>query len=379
MKNHSAENITGSISFEKKIIGYFLLVLLIIVSIIFIYKKISDDYKVSREWVTHTEHILTLSDSILANEKDIIIETRGYIITGNPNSLVSYKQNNLSFDTNLLKLKSLVKDNPLQEKRLDSVQNYYKKYTIIREHAIAIRNKKDFQLADEIPLIDAADKVLTDLHNIFNSIQADEKRLLVKRKEDFKQRTAASALVIRILLLVFIISLLLAFVIVYRNIVKRNKAENRVRQLNDELEKRVEENTKQAIQKEKQYRFLIENMREGIQVIGFDWRYLFVNNSVVRQGKYTNEELLGHTMMEKYPGIENTELFSVLSKCMTMRSPQILENEFTYPDNTTGWFELSIQPVPEGLFILSMDISKRKKAENTLVHSEEKRRLIMNA
>ncbi len=67
--------------------------------------------------------------------------------------------------------------------------------------------------------------------------------------------------------------------------------------------------------------------------------------------------------MEKYPGIENTELFKALQRCMKERVSEHFENEFLYPDNSKGWFELSIEPVTEGLFILSMDITERKKAE----------------
>jgi putative nucleotidyltransferase with HDIG domain len=37
--------------------------------------------------------------------------------------------------------------------------------------------------------------------------------------------------------------------------------------------------------------------------------------------------------------------------------------EFVFPDGTIGWFELSIQPVPEGILILSHDITNRKRAE----------------
>lgn len=147
------------------------------------------------------------------------------------------------------------------------------------------------------------------------------------------------------------------------DITERKKAEQQIKVLNETLEKRVEEKTKEVIEKEQQYRFLLQNMREGIQVISHDWRYLFMNNSVVGQSKYSNEELLGYTMMEKYPGIEKTELFKTLQLCMTDRVPRVIENEFTFPDGSSGWFELSIQPVPEGLFILSMDITTRKKAE----------------
>ena len=76
-------------------------------------------------------------------------------------------------------------------------------------------------------------------------------------------------------------------------------------------------------------------------------------------------------MMEKYPGIENTMLFQTLQRCMYRRISEKIENEFTYPDGTKGWFELRIEPVPEGLFILSIDISDRKKAEEELLKLNE--------
>lgn len=102
---------------------------------------------------------------------------------------------------------------------------------------------------------------------------------------------------------------------------------------------------------------------EGFQLISYDWRYLYVNDAVVKQSKYSREELLGKTMMEKYPGIEKTHMFSVLQRCMQERVSAQLDNEFRFPDGSLGCFELRIHPVPEGLFILSIDISERKKAE----------------
>ncbi len=108
----------------------------------------------------------------------------------------------------------------------------------------------------------------------------------------------------------------------------------------------------------------LDNLMEGFQLIGFDWRYIYVNQSIVKQSKYSSkEDLLGYTMMEKYPGIENTELFKILRQCMSGLVAKNMENEFTFPDRSQGWFELRIQPVPKGIFILSMDISERKKAE----------------
>src|SRR4030067_1060839 len=110
----------------------------------------------------------------------------------------------------------------------------------------------------------------------------------------------------------------------------------------------------------------LDNMLEGCQIVGYDWRYLYVNDAVVKHGRTTKERVLGKTMMGMYPGIEKTEMFSKLQQCMKERLSTCMDNEFTYPDGEKRWFELSIQPVPEGIFILSIDITKRKTAEEKI-------------
>jgi PAS domain S-box-containing protein len=127
-----------------------------------------------------------------------------------------------------------------------------------------------------------------------------------------------------------------------------------------------------AIESEARYHRVLDTMMEGCQIIDFDWRYAYVNEVVAAQGRYTPEELLGHTMMEMYPGIEQTELFIILRECMEKRIPKRLENQFQFPDGNVGWFELSIQPVSEGVFILSSDITKRKQAEAEIRQLNEK-------
>jgi PAS domain S-box-containing protein len=126
-----------------------------------------------------------------------------------------------------------------------------------------------------------------------------------------------------------------------------------------------EKNTQKhlLLESEKMYHQLVDNLIEGAQIIGFDWKYIYVNDAVVKQSKVSKEKLIGLTMMEVYPGIEKTEMFKTLEHCMKARTPQTFENKFVYPDGSVGYFKLSIEPVEQGLFILSMDISERKKKE----------------
>jgi HD-GYP domain-containing protein (c-di-GMP phosphodiesterase class II) len=53
---------------------------------------------------------------------------------------------------------------------------------------------------------------------------------------------------------------------------------------------------------------------------------------------------------------------------MEQRITKKMENEFVYPDGSIGWFELSLQPVPEGVFILSIDMTERKRLEIRAQH-----------
>jgi PAS domain S-box-containing protein len=108
---------------------------------------------------------------------------------------------------------------------------------------------------------------------------------------------------------------------------------------------------------------ILDNLLEGCQVIGFDWRYLYVNEAAATQGRQTRDALIGRTMMEMYPGINQAPFFAVLRRCMGDRQHATMENEFTFPDGSKGWFELRFVPVPDGVFILSLEITERRRAE----------------
>jgi len=110
-------------------------------------------------------------------------------------------------------------------------------------------------------------------------------------------------------------------------------------------------------------RVSLDSLREGFQIVGFDWTYVYVNPAAARHGRRAAEELIGRPLSEMYPGIERTAIFEVMRKCMAERTTHVLENEFTFPDGSRRWFELRIQPVPTGICVYSSDIDDRKRRE----------------
>ncbi len=99
-----------------------------------------------------------------------------------------------------------------------------------------------------------------------------------------------------------------------------------------------------------------------------DWRYVYLNDAAARQGRSRREDLLGRTIFECYPGFETTRQFEVMRACMEDRTPRFLEDEFTYPDGSRAWFALGVHPAPEGLSVVSREITERKRNEARIAH-----------
>ncbi len=108
---------------------------------------------------------------------------------------------------------------------------------------------------------------------------------------------------------------------------------------------------------------IFDSFAEGVQILSPEGRYIYLNDAVAVQGKRLKSELLGSTIVKEYPGIEQTEVFKRIQQCIKEQSRQILMNEFVYPDKSVGYFMLRIDPVEEGVLIISTDITRLRDAE----------------
>ncbi len=155
-----------------------------------------------------------------------------------------------------------------------------------------------------------------------------------------------------------------------KSIESRKNAERDLHELNRTLEERIVERSNALIASEERYSDTLDKMMEGVQFIDTAYRYVYVNDALVAQSTYTREELLGRTMTEMFPGMAHTAFFSTLQECMADRTARTMDNDFIFPDGSRGYFQLSIQPMDSGIFILSSDITERMRSEDALRASE---------
>jgi two-component system, cell cycle sensor histidine kinase and response regulator CckA len=125
---------------------------------------------------------------------------------------------------------------------------------------------------------------------------------------------------------------------------------------------------------EERYRNTLDGMMEGCQIIDFEWRFLYMNNIATRYSNHTKEQLIGHKLMEVFPGFERFDVFTAYERCMKERTSQHITSRLDDLNGDKRWYEVSIQPIPEGIFVLVFDITQNKLAEDSVRESEARYR-----
>jgi PAS domain S-box-containing protein len=129
----------------------------------------------------------------------------------------------------------------------------------------------------------------------------------------------------------------------------------------------------QAALRESERRFhgVMDGMKEGVILLGFDWRYLYINQEAELQNGRPASQLLGRTVQECWPSIEQTDFFQVEALVMADREARQVEGPFTFSEQGERWFEWRIQPADEGLLVLTFDITARKHIELALQEAHD--------
>ncbi len=117
--------------------------------------------------------------------------------------------------------------------------------------------------------------------------------------------------------------------------------------------------------------FIFDRMLEGVHIIDGDWRILYVNDSAAIQDSFPKADLVGQSVFDKIPGLEQSEVYRHLANCLKDGKPKDFQNFFKYPDGTEVWYDVRINPVEEGIMLMSRDITESKQIDYQLQHENE--------
>ncbi|MFE4106347.1 hybrid sensor histidine kinase/response regulator [Almyronema epifaneia] len=136
--------------------------------------------------------------------------------------------------------------------------------------------------------------------------------------------------------------------------------------------KRAEANLKTALAKNQ---LILESITDAFIALDPDWRYTYVNPAAAQRLRRSPDQLLGKTIWQTFPGLNNTFLGQALQRAAAEQNAIALETPYPPWQN---WAEVHIYPSKEGITLYFQDVTARKTAERTLRESEERLRLAVD-
>lgn len=220
------------------IIGIILLLLIsTLLFSLFTVNKIRSNLKIQ---VHTTTVMLTLKDN-LTFLLDAETGERGFIITSNISYLQPYNEAIQNISSNIAQLHSLISDNPVQQKNLDTLEKYINLKLSYTKNLINLKKQGDEKTIREILTFNNGKYFMDRVRGAIDSMQTEEKRLSEERRTN-TNRSIASAQVVFIIESCFslLITLFLATLII-NELNRRTRSEKKIRDYNIELERKNRE------------------------------------------------------------------------------------------------------------------------------------------
>ena len=167
---------------------------------------------------------------------------------------------------------------------------------------------------------------------------------------------------------------------------QRSGAESEIRALNADLERRVEERSRVSEQQWRIFNMTLSSIVDFAYTFDRDGRFLYVNQSLLDLWGLRLEDALGKNFFElPYPYEMAERLQGQVEQVFATGQKLVDVTEYTNPEGVVGYFEyffcpiLGIDNTVELVSGATLDITRRKAAEEHLVHMESRYRGLLEA
>ncbi len=156
----------------------------------------------------------------------------------------------------------------------------------------------------------------------------------------------------------------------------RSKAEAEVKQMNAELEKRVEERSAEYQKSEERYRSLIEHASDAIYVLDANGYFTDVNASMCKMIGYTRDELL-RLKVDAIVDPEELKVDPLPKGLKSAEYSEFRERRFMGKNGEVFSVEINVKRfLDDRVLVMARDITYRKKMETELRDAELKFRTV---
>ncbi|HVY06824.1 MAG TPA: CHASE3 domain-containing protein [Burkholderiales bacterium] len=311
------------------------------------------------QWVDHSQEVLRTAEAILSDLKDVETGVRGYLISGDDAFLAPYTQALAQIPGRLAHLRQLTADNAVQQKAVQELHGQIDKRLQQTADFLGMSGSLHAAVPDKVKAHISASKATMDrIRNIADEMRLREEALLLERARDSRRSAAAATTIIVAGTVTSVAMLVLAFVVLRREIDQRARAEHAAQAAAAETES------------------LYNGAPCGYHSVDKDGYFVRINDTELNWLGYSREELIGRKKFIDIvaPAYRQTVLDN-FPRLVQGGDTTNLEYELVRKDGRT--FPVSVNALPlldaNGNFLMSrttmFDISALRDARTRLEHA----------
>lgn len=349
----------------------FLSVLVVLISVSLMTYQNLNNYINEVKLVRHSNLVVRIAEKVMSTIKDAETGHRGYQLTRDSTYLEPYFVSIQQLPGMLKELDSLVMDNAIQHRYVDTLQTLINNQYLISSRILSNAERSSLYMDRyESKLLKDGKENMSLIRHIIGKIQHVEEDIYAARvasEEGYRNITPVSLLAYTIL---SIIGMAILFSRVMRALEQKREAEKGLKENLQALEKEIQE--KQFAQRTIQN--ILDHSLDGIMafstvrdkdgsITDFEWVMAnFISTQTL--GKDVGD-LTGRRLLEVVPEAQYNGLFTVYKEVVEIGVSQQFEREFNLLGDKV-WFYMAAVKLDDGLIVTYTDITEKKAAENKL-------------
>jgi PAS domain S-box-containing protein len=251
--------------------------------------------------VSHTHEVRRELGLVLSTHLDLETGSRGYVITGSPEYLEPFTRAGEEADRVLAILRALVRDNPVQTRRLEVLAELLRENVGATTRMVETRSLLGAGPAIQLVGGGGGKRLMDQVRAEIAVMDAEEVRLLAERTEEERASIIRQNLMLAASGVVSLFVLVFGGVVIHRDFGRRQQAERALRELNDTLEQRVRDRTAQAVEQTRRAEGLLEAAPDPVIITDRNGRIVIVNARTEAVFGYPRADLVGRAVESLIP------------------------------------------------------------------------------
>lgn len=334
-------------SFDKILILLFSIVVIgIIIAGIFTYRY-NQEQQTAERWKEHSQEGLLKLEKTFLLAQDIVLGTRGYVITGDTNFLSSFQKAKAIINENITELENRITNNPSQEERVDTLKKLLEARIALCVQIIEQRKQNGHVMANQNLLTHQGKQLIEDILILTDSIKTEESQLMQIRQQSYLQNRHNFTVSLYVLFVCIFLLLFFLFFFIEHNLMVRTKAEEQL----------------------KEYHHFFNNNNDLCGIANTNGYFVSINNNFSKVLGYSEKEFCEIPFIEL---IHPDDVAATLLVFESLKTGATTIHFITrYRKKDGSYLNLDWNATPNLLtgkhYYVALDITERKKAEEQLL------------